>query len=66
MNAHPALKGKFDIPRYQHNSCEGARRVYREFFGFDWHESDDYLRQLAREAHDCTQLIYLMRECQEV
>jgi hypothetical protein len=63
---------KFDVPTYDYQSCNGARRAYHAVWNRDWPHDDDVLRSLARDVPEdpaycvfggrCAHLINAMRE----
>ena len=53
----------FNIPRLERQKTGPAREAYKEAYSRQWPHGDSYLRQLAREAQNCRELLTLMREC---
>lgn len=61
------MRGPFVIPRYEGQSTDGARRHFRQTWGYEFPESDDYIRELVRTHHQpsaikCQDLVLLMHE----
>jgi hypothetical protein len=61
-------RGTFDIPTWRGQSCNGARKYYRDAYNEEWSGDNNYLRQLAKEFRDqspngsCNEFIIRMRE----
>ena len=64
-------KASFDLPRYDYQSTQGARRAYHRVWSREWPHDDVYLRELARRIETstgreggslCDALLMAMRE----
>ena len=44
------MSKKFDLPLWDYQSCNGARRAFAKRYGHDWPHGDRELRALARDV----------------